>query len=176
MTEPRIAPGTLRQLGPINWAFCRVASRTLGLPDMHIFSTLGRTGGLFRGWLYYSARLMPFGTLSRRDTEMVILRTAHLRESAYEMDHHIRLGRRAGIDAAMVERIVAGPDAGWSARDTAILTAVDELVTDRDITDRTWQTITEHLTERQQIGLVMLVGQYDSLATTLGTLRVQRDR
>lgn len=176
MTQPRIAPGNLRQLGPLNWAFCRIAARALGLTDMHIFSTLGRTGGLFRGWLHYSARLMPFGTLSRRDTELVIIRTAHLRRCAYELDHHIRLGRRAGIDGPTAERITAGPDAGWSPRDAAILHAVDELVADRDITDATWSALTGHLTEKQQVGLVMLVGQYDSLATTIGTLRIERDR
>ncbi|MDN5760544.1 MAG: carboxymuconolactone decarboxylase family protein, partial [Tomitella sp.] len=32
-----------------------------------------------------------------------------------------------------------------------------------------------YFTRRELIEIVMLVGQYDSLATTLGVLRVQRD-
>ncbi|MBE7194463.1 MAG: carboxymuconolactone decarboxylase family protein, partial [Gordonia polyisoprenivorans] len=32
-----------------------------------------------------------------------------------------------------------------------------------------------HLDERRTIGLLLLVGQYDMLATTLHTLRVQLD-
>ncbi|GAA2055940.1 carboxymuconolactone decarboxylase family protein [Williamsia deligens] len=176
MTTPRIAPGNLRELGPLNWAFCRVASRVVGVPDMHIFSTLGRTGGLFRGWLHHSARLMPFGPLSRRDTEMIIIRVAHLRDCAYELDHHLRLGKRAGIDGDLAERIRTGPDAVGGDRDRAILTAVDELVGNRDIADATWTDLSRHLTERERIGLLLLVGNYDSLATTIGTLRIERDR
>ncbi|MGU3292933.1 carboxymuconolactone decarboxylase family protein [Williamsia sp. M5A3_1d] len=176
MTQPRVAPGNLRQLGPFNWVFCRAAARTQGVSDMHIFSTLGRTGGLFRGWLHYSGRLMPFGPLSRKETEMVIIRTAHLRQCAYELDHHLRMGKRAGIDRALAERIMEGPDAGFAERERAILTAVDELVGERDISDRNWDALRGHLTPKQQIGLVMLVNQYDSLATTIGTLRIERDR
>ncbi|GAA1909122.1 carboxymuconolactone decarboxylase family protein [Williamsia serinedens] len=173
---PRIPPGRLRELGPVNWAFCRIASRVVGVPDMHIFSTLGRTGGLFRGWLHHSARLMPFGPLSRLDTEMVIIRVAALRECGYELDHHLRLGRRAGIDADLAARIQKGPDALESERSRVLLTAVDELVADRDISDPTWEALSRHLTERERIGLLLLVGNYDSLATTISTLRIERDR
>jgi AhpD family alkylhydroperoxidase len=173
---PRIPPGRLRELGPVNWVFCRAASRVVGVPDMHIFSTLGRTGGLFRGWLHHSARLMPFGPLGRVDTEMVIIRVATLRRCDYELDHHLRIGRRVGIDDDLAERIQKGPDAVESERARTILTAVDELVTDRDITDPTWESLSRHLTERERIGLLLLVGNYDSLATTIATLRIERDR
>ena len=73
MTTPRIEPGGLRELGPINWAVTRVLSTAQGVPDAHVFSTLGRSKGLFRGWLYYSARMMPFGKLSRKDTETLVI-------------------------------------------------------------------------------------------------------
>ena len=58
--------------------------------------TLGRHRPLFRGWLRFAGRLMPGGKLPRRETEMVILRVAHLRQCAYEFEHHARLARRAG--------------------------------------------------------------------------------
>ncbi len=118
---------------------------------------------------------MPFGTLPRKDSEMVIIRVAHLRGSDYELDHHRRLGKRAGIDAGMFENIISGPDAGWDAREYAILRAVDELVTGRDISDLTWSALRRQLNDREAIYLVLLVGQYDSLATTLHALRIQRD-
>lgn len=174
--SPRIAPGGLRELGLINWSFTRIASKVIGVPDAHIFSTLGRARGLFRGWLHFSALLMPFGRLTRRDTETVIIRVAHLRGSQYELDHHLRLGRRVGIDDAVAQRIMDGPDAaGWRPNQQALLTAVDELVETRDISDQTWQTLSAYYDRRQTLELVMLVGQYDSLATTLHVLRVQPD-
>lgn len=175
MTSQRIDPGNLRQLGLFNWVFSKVAARTLGLSDMHLFSTLGRGKGLFRGWLHYSAGMMPFGSLARHDTELVIIRTAHLRNSEYELDHHKRLGKRAGIDEAEFARIRQGPDAGWSGKELALLRAVDELVGTKDLSDLTWKELSAHLDDRRLIEFVMLVGQYDSLATTIGTLRIERD-
>lgn len=176
MTSPRVAPGGFRQLGPINWIFARGAARAIGVRDAHIFSTLGRTRGVFRAWLHYSARLMPFGTLSRRESEMIILRVAHLRGSDYELDHHRRLGKRAGLSEEEINRIFDGPDkGGWGDRERAMLQAADELVADADITDPSWTALRRHLDERQSIAFVLLVGQYDTLATTLHTLRVQRD-
>ena len=175
MSTPRVSPGHLRELGPINWVIVRAMSLATGTDNAHIFATLGRSKGLFRGWLHYSSRMMPFGELSRRETEMVIIRVAHLRGCDYELDHHRRLGAKAGIDGAMFVRILEGPDAGWGDREAALLRATDELVTDRDISDDTWSALRRHLTERKAIALVLLVGQYDMLATTIGTLRIERD-
>src|SRR3569623_81574 len=120
--KPRIAPGRLRELGPVNWVVWQVLSRAAGTDDAHLFSTLGRTGGLFSGWLHFSGRLMPGGKLSRYDTELVILRVAHLRRCEYETDHHIRLCKRAGVTGDILERLRTGPAAaGWSARERALL-------------------------------------------------------
>lgn len=175
MTSPRIAPGNFRQLGPFNWVFARVAARTVGVPDAHIFSTLGRSKGLFRGWLHYSARMMPFGKLSRFETELIIIRVAHLRGCDYELDHHRRLGAKAGIDRGTFDLILAGPDEVWGDRERALLTGADELIETRDLSDGTWAALARHLSEPQLISYVMLIGQYDSLATTIGALRIQRD-
>lgn len=176
MGTPRVAPGGFSELGPINWIFSRGAARAIGVQDAHIFSTLGRAKGLFRGWLHFGARLMPFGALSRKESEMIIIRVAHLRGNDYELDHHRRLGARAGLDANAVEQILEGPDAGWGDRERTLLRATDELVGTRDITDETWAALARHLTESDLVSFVLLVGQYDMLATTLDVLRVQRDQ
>lgn len=56
-----------------------------------------------------------------------------------------------------------------------MLCAVDELIDDEDISDTTWTSLRRHLDERRVIAFILLALQYDSLATTLHTLRVQRD-
>ncbi|UYP18226.1 carboxymuconolactone decarboxylase family protein [Rhodococcus sp. Z13] len=173
---PRIAPGRLKELGPLNWAAWKVLSAAAGTSDAHLFSTLGRTGRLFRGWLHYSGMLMPFGRLSRFDAEAAILRVAHLRDCGYEFDHHTRLGRRAGITDEVRDRIVTGPsDENWHPRHRALLAAVDELVMKKDVTDATWSTLAEWYDERRLVEICLLVTQYDGLATTIRTLRIERD-
>jgi AhpD family alkylhydroperoxidase len=173
---PRIRPGTRADVGRITWAIARISGRVTGTGPPNLFLTLGRHRKLFRGWLRFAGRLMPGGTLPRRETELVILRVAHLRACTYEFEHHVALGRRAGVTSADVAKVVEGPRAGgWSARERVLLTAVDQLHRDRDLDDEAWTAVRRELTEPQAIELVLLVGHYEMLATAIGTLRIQPD-
>lgn len=176
MTTPRISPGGIKELGLVNWALCRVISRAAGVRDAHLFSTLGRQRRLFRAWLRFAGRLMPGGSLSRHESELVILRVAHLRGCAYELDHHLRLGRRVGVGPELAARVFEGPAApGWSDRHRSLLAAVDDLVAAKDIGDPAWAALSRHYTEPQRIELCVLVGHYELLATTITALRIARD-
>ncbi|WP_026919090.1 carboxymuconolactone decarboxylase family protein [Gordonia shandongensis] len=174
-TEPRVQPGTFGDLGPVNWLVVQALSAASGTRNAHIFATLGRSKGLFRGWLHFSSRMMPFGELSRRETEMIIIRVAHRRDCDYELDHHRRLGARAGIDEEMFARILDGPDAAWGDRERTLLLAADELIDRHDLSDEVWSALRRHLSERKAVAFTLLVGQYDMLATTITALRIQRD-
>jgi AhpD family alkylhydroperoxidase len=176
VSDPRIAPGGRADVGLLTWGFGRIAGRAAGTQPPNLFMTVGRHPGLFRAWLWFAGRLMPGGKLPRRDTELVILRVAHLRRCEYEFDHHVRLGRRVGVDADDVSRVVEGPGAdGWTPRERAILSAVDELHTARALADETWAALGKHLDERRLIELVFLVGHYEMLATAIAALRIQPD-
>ena len=176
-SQPRIAPGDRHDLGLFNYGFARVAGMVTRTNPPNLFLTMGRQRALFRGWLRFGGRLMPGGKLPRRETELVILRVAHLRDCRYEYEHHVRLGKRAGLSPQDFDRVQLGPSAnGWSPREHAILTAVDELQLTQDLTDTTWATLREHLSERDAIEFLLLVAHYDMLATFLLTLRVEPDR
>jgi AhpD family alkylhydroperoxidase len=173
MTTPRITPGGLRELGVLNHLISTVAGRVLGGQRPNVFTTLGRQRGLFRAWLWYSAKMMPGGRLPRRETEMVILHIATLRGCEYERRHHVRIGRRVGLTAEQIDHAGEPDGDGWSVREKAMLAAVTQLVQQRDVDDHVWAGVRAHLDEAETIELLMLSGQYDALATTLMTLRVQ---
>src|SRR5213083_2051212 len=117
MPSPRIPPGDRRDVGLLTAGFARLAGLVSGTAPPAVFLTLGRHRRLFRGWLLFAGRLMPGGTLPRRESELVILRVAHRHGSAYEWTQHVGLGRQAGVTEADLERIQAGPEAaGWSPR------------------------------------------------------------
>jgi AhpD family alkylhydroperoxidase len=175
--SPRIAPGGRAQVGLFAWVFGRLAGRAMGTSPPNLFLTLGRHRKLFRRWLWFAGALMPGGRLPRRETELVILRVAHLRSCDYELEHHVRLGRRAGLGEPDFDRVAEGPGAeGWSPRERAMLTAVDQLHHQRDLDDAVWASLREHLDERESIELCMLAGHYEMLATVIATLRIQTDR
>jgi alkylhydroperoxidase family enzyme len=176
-TAPRIPPGGRDDVGVVNRVVATVAGRVAGTGPPNLFTTLGRHRGLFRRWLWFAGGLMPGGRLPRRDTEMVILRVALNCDCAYEWDHHVHLGGRAGLTPEDVERVRLGPDApGWSPRQTALLRAADELHELRDVTDDTWAALRDHLDDRDLVELCLLVGHYEMLAMTINSLGIQPDR
>ena len=176
MSNARIQPGRRSDVGLFAWGFAQIAGKVSRTRPPHLFLTLGRHPKLFRGWLRFAGRLMPGGKLPRRETELVILRVAHLRSCDYEYSHHVRLGKRAGIGKDELARLLEGPGAeGWSPRERAILAATDELVASDNLTDEAWTALRAQLDERETIELLMLVGHYEMLATFLNTLRVEPD-
>ena len=173
----RIEPGGRRDVGLFAWGFSHVTGRFAGTNPPNLFLTMARQRRLFRGWLFFAGRLMPGGKLPRRETELVILRVAHQRGCSYEFEHHVRLGKRAGVTAEDVKRVEAGPaEGGWTDRERALLAAADQLVDARRLDDPTWDELHRHLSAPEAVEFLLLVGHYDMLATFLLTLRVQPDR
>jgi AhpD family alkylhydroperoxidase len=149
------------------------AARVPGLP--HLFTTMARHKPLFRGWLFFAARMMPRGKLPRRDSELVILRTAWRNGCEYELDHHRGLGKRAGLSDGDITRVTSPDLDGWSGRDLALLSACDELHATRNLDDTTWDALRQHLSERDAIEFLLLTGHYGMLATFINTLRIELD-
>jgi AhpD family alkylhydroperoxidase len=173
----RIQPGSRADIGPINGLVSAVAARRFGGRPPNIFTTLGRHRRLFRPWLRFAARLMPFGTLPRKDTELVILRVAANCHCAYERDHHEHMAKAVGLTEAEIAGTLQGPEApGWTPRQQTILRAVDELHATRDLSDDAWAGLRREMPkDRHAIEFLMLVGHYEMLAMTLNSLRVERD-
>lgn len=170
-----VAP-RLRDLGVFNWVFCKLAARRQHVPQAHLFTVLGQHKRLLWSWLPWAGMLLSGGKLPKRDTELVILRVGHLRNSGYELQHHRRIARQAGLDDAAQDRIFAGPDAeGLTDRQRDLLAGTDELVATRTLSDATWFALARHLTRIQLIEFVTLAGQYDALAATLAALQVRLD-
>ena len=173
----RVRPGTGWGLGFPAAVVSTVVRRVTGTRTVNLFTTLGRDWRLFGPWLVFASQLMPFGVLPRVDCELVILRVAWNCRCRYEWEHHMRLGRRAGLDDRAITRVQDGPGAaGWSPRQAAILAAVDELHTERTIGDATWDALAAHLDDRALIELCMLVGHYEMLAMTINALGIQVDQ
>ena len=174
--EERIPPGGRRELGWLNWIISRLAARSIRAPQMHLFTTLGRHRLLFLSFLPYSGVLLNWGKLPKTDKELVILRVGYLRGSEYELQQHRRLARSRGLDAALQQSIFAGPTAdGLTDRQRALLTAADEFVINRDITDEAYAALTVHLSQPQIIEFCALAAHYDAIAAILAALRVPMD-
>jgi alkylhydroperoxidase family enzyme len=172
----RVPPAPVRKLGPVARAVAIGSGRVLRSEPANIFRVLGRHPRLFRSWLGYSRKLMPGGTLPRRDAELVILRVAWRTGAAYEWFQHVLLGSRSGLTADEIERAASESLDGWPDRDAMLVSATDELLASSRLSDETWASVQRELDVKGAVELCMLVGQYQGLGTALGGLGVPIER
>ena len=172
--ESRIAPARPQQLRPLARILAEIAGRLTPDGPPNIFTTLGQHPRLFRAWLRYSAHLMPFGQLPRRDTELVILRVAWQCRSAYEWHQHVPIALRVGLSPDEVAGVAdSAPRDRFTERQRTLLAASDALLARRAFPDTTWNAVQATLTNREAIELCLLIGHYQGLALAIGGLAIQ---
>ncbi|WP_405970525.1 VOC family protein [Streptomyces sp. NBC_00988] len=121
----------------------------------------------------YQTHLRTTNVLPRRDHEVAVLRIGWRCGSEYEFGQHTVSGRRAGLTDTEISRIAAGPHApGWSDREAAVLTAVDELYDDNGLSATAWDALSRHLDTPQIIELLVLVGRYWTVSVVANALRI----
>jgi len=143
----------------------------------NILGTFAHHPDLAAAFLRFNGHLLNTSSLTRRQTELAILRVACLRRSPYEWHQHVIAARAAGITD---EEIVAVGDrkAGyrWPTADDALLTAVDELIDDGTVSEGTWEALSASLEHRQVLDLVYTVGAYVAIAMMLGVAGTPLDQ
>ena len=131
---------------------------------------------LLRGMLFFASKLMPFGKLDRRDTELAILRVAWLCRSRYEWGQHVDIGLRAGLTRDEIRRIPEGAESSdWSERQSLILRACDGMVQDSLVDEATIEGLKKHYSHDLMIELLMLIGWYQGLAGVLNSSGIPLD-
>lgn len=176
--RPRVAPAGRAELGAVNALLVRIAGRIAGTTrPPNLFTTVGRNRGLFRRWLLFAGALMPGGGLPRRDTELVILRVAHLTGAEYEAVHHRRMGIAAGLTAEQVGAAASddAADGPFSSRQALLLAAVDELHAGDAIGPETFAGLRRELSDRDLVELCMLAGHYRMVAGLINSLGIESD-
>lgn len=137
------------------------------IPD--VFKVLAINNRLFWAWLYFASRLMPYGKLSGREREIVILRVAWLCRCRYEWGQHIEIGLKNGLTDDDIIHISAGASAFQHEKEMALIMACDELMDQKFITDHTWQLLSRFYTAKMIVEISMLIGNYQMLAGFLNS-------
>jgi len=172
--DPRIPP-----LDPKEWTpeqRKRFDPNGTGQRAANVFVTFVRNppGDRLRGGV--TGHILNSTTLAVRQRELLLMRIGVLCRSEYEWAAHSRLGRRAGMTDADVDRIVAGPDsAGGDPIEIAMLRATDELYRDDVISESTWATLARTLNTKQLLDLLVAVGGYRGVSMAINSAGVQLD-
>ncbi|MCL4672563.1 MAG: carboxymuconolactone decarboxylase family protein [Sphingomonadaceae bacterium] len=178
LSAPRIEPLDMERLdeaqADVLAPFADPANKVGGGRVLNIFRTLAHAPKAltaFLGWGNYV--LSRRNSLPEREREMVILRTGWLCKSGYEFAQHTRIGKACGLTEEEIARIKAGPDVpGWTAIESAMLRAADELVTGHFVSNETWAALAP-LGDKGRMDLVFTVGQYTQVSMMLNSFGIQ---
>jgi 4-carboxymuconolactone decarboxylase len=138
-----------------------------------ILTVIARHPTLLGPFIEFTGTLATRGVLSRRDSELLALRTAWSCGSEFEWGHHVLYARAAGIGDAEIARTASreiGPE--WSPRERALLAAADELHARQHLSDATWAALARDFDEPQRIEIPFIVGQYTMLSMVAESLGV----
>ena len=175
--KPRVSPQREKDWNPeIRELFERIGYETER--DLYnILKTLAQHPKLFKRWLPFANHVLFKSSLAPRIREIVILRTGWLCGSEYEWTQHVRIGRD---EAAMTDRdfkaLEIGPeDPHWSPKERVVLIAVEELSTEKRISDDIWIELKKYFNQVQLMDLVAAVGNYTLVSMMLKSFGVELD-
>ena len=127
-------------------------------------------------WLIMASQITYGSSLPPRDKEILILRVAWLTKAKYEWDHHLIVGKQAGLTEEEINNIKKGTEAeGWKPFDIALINSVNELCGDAFISNPTWEVLSERYTTYQLMDLVFTIGGYNMLAMFLNSFGAQTE-
>lgn len=141
------------------------------VPD--IFTVMNINPGLFWPWLLFASRLMPFGRLSGREREQLILRTAWNCRSRYEWGQHVEIAFKVGVTDEEIIALTRDTETMTDKHMQTLMLACDELCEQNQISDATWAVLAKKYNEKYLIEIMLLVGHYRMIAGFLNSSGLQ---
>ncbi len=140
-----------------------------GVPPIVLFRTLVKNLPMAQAMsIWGSYELGRSLSLTRRDREILIDRTCARCGCEYEWGVHVAFfAERVGLTPAQVTSLTHGmpTDACWDEeRDQMLIDVADQLHDASRINDVLWQSMSNHLSEQQQLDALLLCGWYHAIA------------
>jgi 4-carboxymuconolactone decarboxylase len=160
LTTPRIRP-----LEEHEWSAAQREFLKPGVSRSNNIKTCLYNLELCRRYAPFVSYFVDPSTLSLRDKEVLVLRTAWLCKADFIWNAHVRRAKTAGLTDADISAIVEGSKSRkLGNRETVLIRAVDELHSAQFITDSTWKSLAGMYDTPQLLETVFIVGQYQLLA------------
>ena len=141
--------------------------------DKAALEILMRHAELYDAHMGVARKFLSDGEMSIRDRELAILRIAWLSQAPFEWGSHVMIAKRNGVTAEEIARVIEGSSAaGWEMRDRALVRAMEELHYDSMISDETWEDLQSFYNDKKLIELIILAGQYKTVAYYQNALRL----
>ena len=141
---------------------------------LNVYRIMAHNPSLLHAWANLREHVVRNTALGPARSEVVILRTGHRFGSIYEWSHHVSRARRCGIDDARISTF-QGPVEAMEPEDAILAGAVDELLTDAKLTERTIKRLVALVGKEGVLDLMATVGFYATLAFIVNTFKTPVD-
>lgn len=172
-TEPPIeVPNLDKQL----WFKLSISvAKTFGRQEIpNVFKLLAINQDIFWRWLFFASRLMPYGKLTDREREIIILRVAWLCRCRYEWGQHIEIGQnKAKLSDEDIVNISKGIDSFTNSKEQLLIKACNEFINNKVISTDTWHILSAYYNNKLMIEISVLIGHYEMLAGILNSAGLQ---
>ncbi|HMU98276.1 MAG TPA: carboxymuconolactone decarboxylase family protein [Chitinophagales bacterium] len=150
-------------------------AKTFGRTEIpNVFKLLAINQDIFWRWLFFASRLMPYGELTDREREIIILRVAWLCRCRYEWGQHIEIGQnKAKLSDEDIVNISKGINAFANPKEQLIIKACNEFINKKAISTETWNLLSKYYNNKLMIEISVLIGHYEMLAGILNSTGLQ---
>jgi alkylhydroperoxidase family enzyme len=153
-----------------------IADLVGSIPRNNITEMLAHATSLLAPWLRLAQAQFTALELGTRQRELVILAVAGLVDCEYEYVQHVPVSEAAGIDTGLRERVRDGDlDAPDDPAERALLAFVAAVVGAPRAGEEVFEAVRRHLTARQIVEVLQLVGFYWGLGRVCTVLELELD-
>ena len=144
------------------------------LPLRNVFSMMAHATGLAPPVYDFTNALFKGMQLDARLRQVAILRVGYLCESKYEIYHHEKAGRAAGLSADEMNALKNGASQSClGGREIAVARFAEEITLQIKASEQAFAAVRAFLSEREIVELTLVVGFYNMVARFLETLEIE---
>ncbi len=145
------------------------------VPPINIFRMMANAETAFRPWLAFGGALLSALELDARVRELVILHVGTLSGAEYEWVQHVPIALAVGATQDEVDAIGRGDVEAFGPLEQAVLRFTEEVVRDVRASDEGLAAVREHLSPREVVELLLVIGNYMLVARVAETTGIEID-
>jgi alkylhydroperoxidase family enzyme len=148
------------------------------VPPLNIFRMMANADTAFRPWLRWGAALLSELALDPLVRELAILRVARLTPGAeYEWVQHEAIARAVGASEEQIDALKRNDLEAdrFSELQRIVLQFTAEVVLNARPATGTFDALSQHLSAREIVELLMVIGQYMMVGRVMATTELELD-
>lgn len=156
----------------------RARELTVERGNLNVYRALANAENVFTGWMLAGRAALTSPVLGSRLRELIILRTAHLMDSPYEVGQHTGIAETAGISAEQIAALAPTGEldgAGFDDIELDVLRLTTELLVTKHVNAELFERVHGELGDEATVEVLMVIHRWAGLALMLNALDVDLD-